>query len=290
MSAECPDSFGTASQTKDGRGDHLMKVGVSALVLPSEWSFSETLEKIRSLGYEALEPVIRDQGEITPDTSDDDLRKLADLAREAGIELVSTCPAITSMAVNLLTDDEEYRQSSMAMTRKMLRVTGALGIDAMLHTLAWPGDEPYYDVMYAQGIKSLKELVPACQEYGVRIAVEFVWNKFLNSPLEMRQFLDEVGSPWVGFYFDPGNMSMHGWAHHWARICGKHILKVHAKDFKFEWPTVYFPALLEGDVKWPKVMAELRAIGFDGALTSETPESEAPLDVTAEAIRKIMSM
>jgi L-ribulose-5-phosphate 3-epimerase len=269
-----------------------MKVGVTGLVTPRECSFEETLRSIKGFGYDAFEPIITDEGEITVDTPETDLRALAAEAAQIGVELVSVCPAQGRVPVNLVSDDEAVRGASVEFTRKMLKTTSGLGIGAMLHTLVFPlPPDLYYDVAYAQGVKSLRELAPYCEQVGVAIAVEYVWNKFLNSPLEMRNFLDEVGSPWVGFYFDPANMAIHSHSHQWARICGKHLKRVHAKDFKFvNWSTASVPALLTGDVDFPRVMQELRALGFDGALVSEVGTGDASYEETATAIRKIIAM
>lgn len=269
-----------------------MKIGITGLCTPRSWSFAETLDQIKSFGYEAFEPIITDEGEITVHTPEADLRALADVAAEKGIELTSTCPAIGSFTMNVLSDDETVRAESVEMTRSLLRTSAALGCDAMLHTLCFPlPPDLYYDVAFAQGVRSLKELAPYCEEVGCRIAVEYVWNKFLNGPLEMRQFLDEVGSSQVGFYFDPGNMRIHSYSHHWVRILGKRILRVHMKDFKHEnWTTTTFPGLLEGDVDFDAVMRELRAIGFDGALVSEVDPSVQPYEKTAALIRQIAAI
>ena len=75
-----------------------------------------------------------------------------------------------------------------------------------------------YCAAFDQGVETLKELAPFCEEVGVSIAVEFIWNKFLNSPREMAEFLGKVGSEWVGFYFDPANMAIHSYPHQWVRI------------------------------------------------------------------------
>jgi hexulose-6-phosphate isomerase len=103
--------------------------------------------------------------------------------------------------------------------------------------------------------------------------------------MEFARFCDECASPKIGLFFDTGNMVIFGYPEHWVRICGKHLMKVHFKDFKrpTEWT-----ALLEGDVDFPAVMTELQKIGYDGALLSEVAPSIAPLEDTANAIRKIM--
>ena len=65
-------------------------------------------------------------------------------------------------------------------------------------------------------------------------------------------------------------------------------MAVHIKDFKRQ-GSVWTP-LLGGDVDFPAVMAELRKLGFDGALVSEVEPSVSAYDETASRIREIMSM
>ena len=67
----------------------------------------------------------------------------------------------------------------------------------------------------------LRKLAPVAAKLKVALAFEFVWNGFLFSPMEAARFLDEVGSDYVGFYFDPGNMAVFQFPHHWVRILGR---------------------------------------------------------------------
>jgi hexulose-6-phosphate isomerase len=173
----------------------------------------------------------------------------------------------------------------------MLRTAKVLGADTILHTLGGrPSPELYYHVAYANALRSLQELSLLAEELGVSLGVEYVWNGFLTSPMEMAQFLDQVASPCVGFYFDPGNMRIFHHSEHWVRICGRHIKKVHAKDFSWANYVVQWPPLLKGQVNFPAVMRELRAAGYDGALISEVPPSVASLEETAAAIRQLIDM
>ncbi|MEZ4621441.1 MAG: TIM barrel protein [Caldilineaceae bacterium] len=113
-----------------------------------------------------------------------------------------------------------------------LQIAAGLGIGCTLHTLGRLRPDLYYDDAYRNGVRSLQAIAETAEALGVALAVEFVWNGFLFSPLEMRHFLDEVGSPQIGFYFDPGNMAVFQYPHHWVCIVGDHIKMVHLKDWQ----------------------------------------------------------
>jgi len=267
-----------------------MKVGLSGIITPRDWSFAELVRQAKATGYECIEVVPREGSEITLDTPEAALAGLAKLAAGEGIAIASLCGGGGKPA-NLMTSDDAERRAGVETAKAMLRAAKALGADTILHTLGGrPSPDLYYHVAYANALRSLQEIAPFAEEIGVNLGVEYVWNGFLTSPLEMAQFLDQVASPRVGFYFDPGNMRIFHHSEHWARLCGRHIKKVHAKDFSWQGHVVQWPPLLKGQVNFPAVMKELRAAGYDDALISEVPPSIAPLEETAQAIRTIIAM
>ncbi len=267
-----------------------MDVGLSQIITPKDWSFADLVAEAKAAGYDCIEVRPAEGSEIDLETPESALEALARHAADHGIAIVSSCGAGGKPA-NLMTDDEALRRESLESSKAMLRVAKALGADTVLHTLGGrPTPQLYYHVAYANALRSLQELAPTAEQLGVSIALEYVWNGFLTSPLEMAQFLAQVASPAVGFYFDPGNMRIFHHSEHWARICGPWIKKVHAKDFSWEGRVVQWPPLLEGQVNFPAVMAELRAVGYDDALISEVPPSVAPIEDTAAAIRQIIAM
>ena len=75
------------------------------------------------------------------------------------------------------------------------------------------------------------KLIPDAEKHGIKIAIEEVWNKFLLSPVEFARYIDEFESPWVGAYFDVGNVVEFGYPEEWIRELGKRILKVHIKEY-----------------------------------------------------------
>lgn len=263
-----------------------MKVGITGLVIPKEWSFAETLDSISAAGYEAFELALRDTGYFSLETPENELRGLTETALAAGVELVSMCPAVRSRPKDLMCADRELRAEAVSTVREYIRIAEVTGVKTILIVLGRLTPELYYDQAYANALESMKALASAAEEAGVRLAIEYVWNKFLLSPVEFAQFCDDVGSPNVGFYFDPGNMAIIGYPEHWVRICGRHVMAVHMKDFRRN-GYIWTP-LMEGDVDFGAVMSELSAIGFDGPLVSEVDAGTASYERTAQDIRKII--
>ena len=190
---------------------------------------------------------------------------------------------------NLL-DSGDNRKRSVDQTVAGLQTAAALNVACTLHTLGTLRADLYYDDAYANAVTSLKEIAVTAQELKISVAVEFVWNGFLFSPMEMRNFLDEIDSPFIGFYFDPGNMAVFNFPQHWVRITAPHIKMVHLKDWRGGALNGEWTALLDGDVDFPAIMQELRAARYDGPLISEVSLGDASPQATVDAIRRIMAL
>ena len=177
-----------------------------------------------------------------------------------------------------------------------MQVTQWLGADAYLYV---PGAVEVfflseaevipYDVCYQRASEAISQLVPTAEKLGVTIAVENVWNKFLLSPLEMRDFIDNFDSIQVGAYFDVGNVLLTGYPEQWIRILGSRIKRVHIKDFKRSIGTADgFVDLLEGDVDFVAVKKALAEINYDSYVTAEMiPYTPGRPEKTAVAMKEI---
>ena len=126
-----------------------------------------------------------------------------------------------------------------------------------------------YRDAYNRSQKHIRELIPDAEKHGIKIAIEEVWNKFLLSPLEFARYIDEFDSPWVGAYFDVGNVVEFGYPEDWIRELGKRILKVHIKEYKREKRFNY--RLGEGGIDWVAVRTALHDVGYNGWVTAEVP-------------------
>ncbi|MFW6039243.1 MAG: sugar phosphate isomerase/epimerase family protein [bacterium] len=263
-----------------------MQIGITQLIAP-DMSLAQFFSVAANAGYEVVELAPRREGELTPETSADDLQAIVQQARDANLRIVSMCHS--HVTGNLLANGEA-RRHGIDQTIEGLQLADRLGVGCTLHTLGRLSPEVSYDQAYGNAVTSLREIAPVADKLKIDLAIEFVWNGFAFSPLEMKQLIEDVASPRVGFYFDPGNMAVFHYPQHWARLLGPHIKMVHMKDWQGRPLNGGWTPLLEGDIDFLAVMRELRAAGYDGPLISEVSPNDATLEQTAQAIRRIATM
>lgn len=236
----------------------------------------EAMQDAKDMGYEAIELCIASQGVLTDKTDQAECEAIREKADEIGIDLVGLASGESWTSVPSASDPK-VRKYIIEFTQNALQVGQWLGVDAYLFI---PGavdifflpeaEVVPYDVCYQRAKEVVGQILPVAAEVGVHLALENVWNKFLLSPLEFRDFIDSFDSPWVGAYFDVGNVLLTGYPDQWIRLLGSRIKRVHIKDFKLSIGTVDgFANLAEGDVDFDAVKTALAEIGYDGYLTAE---------------------
>ena len=256
---------------------------------------ADAMAQAKELGFDAIELCIASSGVLTHETTQADCQEIAAKANALGIEIASVASG-ESWGCSPSDDDPAIRAKITEFTKKSLQVTKWLGTDAYLFI---PGsvdvffleNSPVvpYDVCYDRAREAVAQIVPTAEKLGVTIGIENVWNKFLLSPLEMRDFIDSFGSDAVGSYFDAGNVLLTGYPEHWIKILGKRIVRVHVKDFKKSVGTVEgFVDMLEGDLDFRAVKTALAEVGYDGYVTAEMlPYQPGRPEKTAEAMKKL---
>lgn len=253
-----------------------MKKGINAWAFPGSVGVRQAMKLAKAAGYEAIELNLADAGEIALDTPPCELKKLATAARRIGIEISSVSTGLY-WAFNMASDDAAERAKAGQVLSKQLETAKALGADAILaipgsvmvaFDLSKPKVDP--DVAWERALAGIKAAVPKAEDLGVTICIENVWNTFLLSATEMRDFIDACGSPRVAAYYDPANIVKYGLPDQWARVLAKRIARVHFKDFKRNVGNLDgFVHLLDGDVNYPTLMAAFKAIGYNGYVTAE---------------------
>jgi L-ribulose-5-phosphate 3-epimerase len=168
----------------------------------------------------------------------------------------------------------DVRAKGLEALQTALRFSKAIGGTSVLLVPGRVTPDASYEQCWDRSIAEIKKAVPLAEELGIPILIENVWNDFLTDPKEKARFIDACGSPLVGSYFDIGNTVRYSPPHEWIPILGQRIKKLDIKDYKRQpeggnLGAGFSAKLLEGDVDWPRVMAELRKLDYTGWATAE---------------------
>ncbi len=266
-----------------------MKIGTINWNFPPEWTLEEVFKFASEAGYGGLELGLSEfDPNLNFNSTDEEMDRIKDLAKKYNLEIYSImCPEYAAKPFS--SPDESVREEAKKILKKHIEIAGYLGCESVLVIPGMVDAGVNYEDAYNRAFECINELKGFAKEKNVEIALENIHNKFLLSPMEMRDFVDKFESDFVGSYFDVGNVVYSGYPEHWIKILGKRIKKVHLKDYQFETRT--FVDLLEGDVNWPEVSKAFSNAGYNGWVTAEIGSyghyPEERLTNTYNAMKKI---
>jgi hexulose-6-phosphate isomerase len=252
----------------------------------SYWSFpgglegtkpvAEAFTEAKKYGYDSVEVALSGVGDVSMTTTEQQAKAIIKAAKDAGVEISSVATGMF-WGKSLSASDPEVRKEAMEIAKQLIDVAAWLEAGAVLvvpgsvDVFFDPSAEVVeYDTVWARATDAIGALVPQAAANKVAIGIEQVWNKFLVGPAELRSFIDQFNSEWVGSYFDVGNCMIQGYPEQWIRCLGSRIKRVHMKDFRRDVGTAAgFVDLLAGDVNWPEVIKALKEVGYSGYLTAE---------------------
>ncbi|MBR3862601.1 MAG: TIM barrel protein [Clostridia bacterium] len=252
-----------------------MKKGINIWSFP-QGTIKESLALAKKAGFEGVELALNATGELSMESSEAEIKEVKKTAEDMGLSLYSLSCGLC-WDYRLSDDDPMMRQKAKDMIKKQLETAKILGADTVLVVpgvvnveFSNPEKKVAYSVVYDRALEGLNELKAYAEGLEVSIGLENVWNKFLLSPMEMRDFIDKIDSPYVGAYLDVGNTLYCGYPEDWVRILGDRIKKIHFKDYRLAAGGLHgFVDLLAGDVDYPEVVKALGEIGYDGWVSAE---------------------
>ncbi len=255
------------------------------MVQEPDLSIAEKFQLLKNLGFDGVEmnsPSDLDRDEVIA-------------ARDAvGLPIHGVVDSV-HWTKTLSDPDPAVREEGLDGLKIAIQDAHAYGASTVLLVPAVVNKNVSYADAYTRSQAEIRKALPMAAEYGIKIAFENVWNKFLLSPLECARYVDEFESDLVGWYFDVGNVVTYGWPEHWIRALGPRILKLDIKEFSrskadTEGPYAGFRVPLgEGDCDWPAVNEALSDIGYEGWATAEVSGGDrAYLEGLAERMDRIL--
>ncbi len=283
-----------------------MKRGIFEGAFPVGLELARCFEMARQAGFEGVELSLQDTAPLLPEARNETTAAIRaieqsvglDQARQGGLRLGSTSAqvdqiarwareaglAVTSVSTMQLfyyplsSPIPSVRERAIRIVRTMIEATAQMGGDLVLVVPGMVTPEVPYQEVWQRSQETLAGLVPYARAFKITLAIENVWNRFLYSPLEYRDYIDSFASPFVGAYFDVANVLRLGFPDQWIELLGSRLKRVHLKDFRLDLDDIRgFTYLLQGDVPWPRVVKALRTIGYEGWVVVEvSPYREQP--------------
>ncbi len=237
-----------------------IKKGVWLEMISAKVSYADRFKMARDTGFEVV------QAPTEPDERRaEEIKNAADAAKIR----IDSVMNMDHWKYPLSSANAEVVEKSLAGMRTSLKNAKLWGSDTVLLVPAVLDPNTSYREAWTRSQVQIRKLLPIAQENKIIIGIEEVWNRFLLSPLEMAQYIDEFQSPWIRAWFDVGNVLLYGFPQDWIRTLGKRISNVHLKDFKRGDGKYAFVNLGDGDLNWPAVRQAFAEIGYSGSAVVE---------------------
>ncbi len=220
-------------------------------------SVLDKFELCKELGYDGMELI--SPTEITAE----EIRE----ASEATSMPIHGLVDMKHWQIRLSSPDPQVRDNGRQILDRAIADAKTFGGDSVLLVPGKVGgDDETHDHVWNRSIAEIRKSIPVAARLGVRILIENVWNGFCETPDQLKDYIDEINSPWVGVYFDIGNAQKFAPSEQWIKTLGARIVKLDIKDWGIE---NGFCKIGEGDVDWKAVNEALAEIGFSGWSTAE---------------------
>ncbi len=165
--------------------------------------------------------------------------------------------------LSLAATDESQRRAAIEETLATLDVAAAVRYSTLVVHGGVP--EPYggpADNHLGSLVRSLEELSPMAQQYGVRLAVEVIPNA-LSTPAALVDLIEsDIDAADLGICMDVGHARLMGDVVDAIETCSGHLITTHLHDNRGRNDDHLVPG--KGVIDWDATLLALQKIGYDG--------------------------
>lgn len=186
--------------------------------------------------------------------------------------------------LSLAASDEVRRKAAIDETLATLDVAAAIPYQVLVLHCGVP--QPYA----AQGdnhvgslVKSLEELSPVAQRYGVRMAIEVIPNA-LSTPSALVDLIEsDIDAAGLGICMDVGHARMMGDVVDAIETCSGYLVTTHLHDNRGRTDDHLVPG--KGVIDWDATTLAFQKVGYDGVWMFELAPARDPKPVLAQAVK-----
>jgi L-ribulose-5-phosphate 3-epimerase len=247
-----------------------MKLGV---IIPLNDDIDGEFKKVHDLGLPTCQLDSWEQSRFTAENA----KKVLAASQKYGVEITAFwCgyegPAVWDFVSGHLTlglVPLTYRNDRLKTLLKGADFAAMIGVkDIVTHVGFIPEDPNNPD--YLSLVALLRYLASYCQKKGLY----FLFETGQETPVTLLRTFEDIGLDNLGANLDPANLILYGKANpvDALDVIGKYVRGVHAKDGLYPTRGKYLGAevpLGQGKVNFPRLIARLKELGYNGALTIE---------------------
>ena len=218
----------------------------------------ELAEHIQALGFDMIELPVRPGFQVEPETIERDLPAAVKLLGDHGIRVLNVTAALPC-------DDERLFSACAAAGVRMNRV------------MFWQRDQDYWSAE-GEARRQLDSALPFCQQYGVQIGIQNHSGKFVPvNEMGAYHLVKDYETRYVAAVWDPARNALEGMDSDAALdVLAPYLCVVNLKNAYWrrvsgpeaevaEWK-IYWTSGAQGRASWPRVIAKLTAINYQGPI------------------------
>jgi sugar phosphate isomerase/epimerase len=185
--------------------------------------------------------------------------------------------------LSLAATDDARRKAAVEETLAVLDVAAAIGYSTLVLHGGIP--EPYggaADNHVGSLVRSLEELSPIAERYGVRLAVEVIPNAISN-PGALVELVESDVDAELGICMDVGHARLMGDVVDAIETCSGHLITTHIHDNRGRNDDHLVPG--KGSIDWDATLLAFQKIGYDGVWMLELAAAAERKPVLEQAVK-----
>ncbi len=252
-----------------------MKLSTTTDRLQTKFGFKKAIDFLAAAGYDALDFSQFNEDVYTDGCDKEYYEEIRKYAADKGLYFNQSHAPFGSSY-----DEEERNAKRFDEIVTSLKRASYLGVP---NIIVHPCHHIKYDVegnpekIFEYNMEFYKKLIPYSEEYGVKIAIENMWQRTggminhsaCSRPDEFVRYIDELNNDCFVACLDIGHATLvrEDVADFIQKLGNKRLKCLHVHDVDGTNDSHTLPFF--GSVNWAKVMSALKTVGYDGDLTFE---------------------
>ncbi|MDO5718528.1 MAG: L-ribulose-5-phosphate 3-epimerase [Tissierellia bacterium] len=185
--------------------DNRYSLGIYEKAMPNSLSIDEKLELAKITGFDRLEISIDETDEKLERLYDDSGREISKYVKKINIPIKTMCLS-GHRKYPLGSHDPEIRKKSLEILNLALEFSDRVGI----RIIQLAGYDVYYEDGDADTVNYFQEnlniITERAAKYGIILAFETMETEFMDTIAKSMNYVNKIGSPYLGIYPDIGNL------------------------------------------------------------------------------------